>query len=372
VVSNAAKGLAWVCVALLNLFFVYFSVIRGLQRGLDWQRLYAIACAIQFIAEVLLYETSECAMVNYFIPDLVTAEVQAVTFAIHQAIQSVCQSTAEENMPILDAPRYLFLSVKIAERFPELLESVIVRSYHSYSPGELSRKWKVSHGVSVGSTRDSGSRVRRVTFTGLLVAALQSLGSTSMSVQRFFIHAIQPAMMAGVVATVGALLTHPLYFLIALPAVAYGLYSLWDHWSSSAKETEDEDGEAAVVPLPITDPRRIQTSSSTVSQLSDNPPPSAPHRTLSSPSKDPTHQEAASVMAPVGCPPVVEMESDDSSFDPFQANRSLAMSPDSSDFESSSNMILSNSMDSSSHSDFSSSSSSSSDLPSDASSSLLH
>jgi hypothetical protein len=146
VVTKFAKGMTWVCVLLLNFFFVYFSMLRGLQRGLDWQRLYCVACVIQMIAEVLFYETSECAIVNFFIPDLARTEVQGVTYAIHQAIQSMFSSMAETKIPILDAPRYLFLSTRLAERFPDLLESVIVRSYHSYSPGELGGKWKISYG----------------------------------------------------------------------------------------------------------------------------------------------------------------------------------------------------------------------------------
>jgi hypothetical protein len=251
-VSKFIKALAWVCVLLLNLFFVYFSMARGLQRGLDWQRLYCVACVIQLTVEVLFYETSECAMVNFFIPNLARSEVQGVTFAIHQAIQSMCLSVSEASVPLLDAPRYLFLSTRLAERFPDLVESVIVRSYHSYSPGELSRKWKISHVSSsyfgTGDVR-VGSRVRRMTFTGLLVGCLQYLGSMSISIQRFFIHALQPVMMAGVAATIALIAHDPLYLLIFTPLVGYALYRLWEHWHSEGDD-DDESREDAVVPLP--------------------------------------------------------------------------------------------------------------------------
>jgi hypothetical protein len=253
VVTKFAKAVAWVCVLLLNFFFVYFSILRGLQRGLDWQRLYCVACVIQLVAEVLFYETSECAIVNFFIPDLARTEVQGVTYAIHQAIQSMFSSMAETKIPILDAPRYLFLSTRLAERFPDLLESVIVRSYHSYSPGELGRKWKISHGSTfVSSERGEvrvGSRVRRMTFTGVLVGLLQYLGSVSISVQRFFIHALQPVIMAGVAAMISVILSDPWYVLIFVPVLLYGAYRLWDHWHSNE---DDDDGsrEDAVAPLP--------------------------------------------------------------------------------------------------------------------------
>jgi hypothetical protein len=132
---------------------------------------------------------------------------------------------------------------------------VIVRSYHSYSPGELSRKWKISHASAfVGSDRGNfrvGSRVRRVTFTGMLVGLLQYLGSVSISVQRFFIHALQPVIMAGVAAMIGLILSDPWYALILVPMFVYGSYLLWDHWRSNE---DDDDGsrEDAIMPLPDT------------------------------------------------------------------------------------------------------------------------
>jgi hypothetical protein len=37
VVTNLFKALTWVCVLLLNLGMIYFTMLRGLQRGYDWQ-----------------------------------------------------------------------------------------------------------------------------------------------------------------------------------------------------------------------------------------------------------------------------------------------------------------------------------------------
>jgi hypothetical protein len=283
VVTKFAKAVAWVCVVLLNFFFVYFSMLRGLQRGLDWQRLFCVACVIQLIAEVLFYETSECAIVNYFIPDLARTEVQGVTYAIHQAIQSMFSSVADAKVPIFDAPRYLFLSTRLAERFPDLLESVIVRSYHSYSPGELSQKWRISHGTTfVSSDNRIGSRARRMTFTGVLVGMLQYLGSVSISTQRFFIHGLQPVIMAGVAAVIGLILSDPWYVLIFVPFLAYGSYLLWDHWRSHDDDDNDGSREDAIMPLPDTTHTKakaapISTSSpSSSSNIRPSPPLSAP------------------------------------------------------------------------------------------------
>jgi hypothetical protein len=309
-VTKFAKVLAGVCVLLLNLFFVYFSMARGLQRGLDWQRLYCVACVIQLTVEVLFYETTECAIVNFFIPDLARSEVQGVTYAIHQAIQSMCLSVSEVNLPLLDAPRYLFLSTRLAESFPDLVESVIVRSYHSYSPGELSRKWKISHAsansVSIGNGEVRiGSRVRRVTFTGLLVACFQYLGSASISVQRFFIHALQPVIMAGVAAVIAAISHDPLYLLLFTPVLGYAVYLLWEHFLSD----NEEDGARmeAIVPLPESHPLPK------ASQPSSPSPSSHPKILQNVSAQSPNDQ---SKTAPSSAPPLwISDESDENEFD---------------------------------------------------------
>lgn len=37
IVTKYFKVIAWICVIFLNLFFIYFTMLRGLQRGYDWQ-----------------------------------------------------------------------------------------------------------------------------------------------------------------------------------------------------------------------------------------------------------------------------------------------------------------------------------------------
>jgi hypothetical protein len=44
VVSTGVKVIAWIVVILINFFFVFFSILRGLERGADWQRLFLMAC----------------------------------------------------------------------------------------------------------------------------------------------------------------------------------------------------------------------------------------------------------------------------------------------------------------------------------------
>ena len=79
-------------VVLLNFFFIFFSLLRGLERGTEWQKLFAIACALQFIVEIIFYESTECFIVNFVIPDLVKKEVVAVGDTIRATIIKVCDA----------------------------------------------------------------------------------------------------------------------------------------------------------------------------------------------------------------------------------------------------------------------------------------
>jgi len=230
VVTKTVKVFAWILVACLNLFFVYFSVLRGLERGVEWQRLYLVACLMQFFIEIFFYETSECAIVHFYIPDLARNEVRSVGFAIHQAVNKVCTATVESagNM-ILDAPRYFFVSSNVAKRFPDLLESAIVMSYHTYSPGELARKWRFSYSSDTFSTSlnpwsRSRSRVGRFTVSTVLVGILQRLGAMSPTVQRVVIHTLQPLVVSAIFLSTVVLRKHPLFICILVPLVLYIIY----------------------------------------------------------------------------------------------------------------------------------------------------
>ena len=226
IISKTMKGFAWFLVILLNFMFVYFSMLRGIQRGLEWQRLYLGACILQFVVEVLFYETSECVFIHFIIPDLARNEVRSVGFAIHQVLQNLWIST-NDVPPILNVPSYLYLSVGVANFFPDLLESIIVRSYLTYSPGELAKKWKPKTGISwlipiLSNFNRNGTRTRYFTLTALFVTILQQLGSFSPTMQRVTIHLIQPIFISALILLFVSLQRHPLYFIIFC-VVAIGL-----------------------------------------------------------------------------------------------------------------------------------------------------
>lgn len=221
VVSYWVKALAWVAVFVINLFFVYFSMIRGIQRGIKWQRMYLFACILQFVIEIVFYETSECAVVQFFIPDLACNEIRSASFAIQQTLQRLCSFATQGTAGVLDATRYLFVSTNLAMVFPDLIESVIVLSYHNHLPGEIGKHWKFTEGIA--GTRYA-SRVVKFTITGLLTSYLQKLGATSPTLQRVLVHSLQPLFLSAIIVLWIFITNNPIW---SIPIGVFVLYEVY-------------------------------------------------------------------------------------------------------------------------------------------------
>ena len=247
------------------MFFVYFSILRAYERGYAWQRMFAFACLIQFLVEVTFYETTECAMVHFLIPDLVRTEVQTAGVALRNIVNQVCtsqslslSSSSSSSNVLLDAPRYLFVSTNVAEKYPDMLESVLIRSYHSCWPGPYSAKWKFDHfsgaGVLVSSGRGGGGLLdgftRGFSVSVILISLLKEFGASSPVIQRLLLHSVQPLLVAAIFYVGSVFLLQPLYWLLLIPLLAYLVHSYRQYrWQVS----QDNAGSDVVDIHPIED-----------------------------------------------------------------------------------------------------------------------
>jgi hypothetical protein len=118
----------------------------------------------------------------------------------------------------------------VASHFPNSLASMIVLSFHTASPGELSHKWKFKQETlsaklfdRLTSSASSNRRVRRFTLTAAVITLLQQLGAMSPTLQRLFLHIAQPTVFGGLF-MIGLLMTrHPLSFIGAGVVTLVGL-----------------------------------------------------------------------------------------------------------------------------------------------------
>jgi hypothetical protein len=245
VVSKTMKRLAVLGLVLINAFFVYYAMLTGYRRGAPWQRMYLVACLLQFAVEILLFETMECVWINCCIPVLVSSEVRRVGDDIIEVVQQMCAGHQTDPTYFLNAPDFLFVSTNIAKRFPELMESILVRMYHSHLPGEMARIWQV--GAVARTNRHE--RIRRATLLGGILGTLQYLGTAPFVLHRMFVRFSQPFAFSALVLFWQIIVSNQLYAIIAGAIIAafafYCVYMYYvdKHISSSIKPLAEVSAE---------------------------------------------------------------------------------------------------------------------------------
>jgi hypothetical protein len=211
VVTKTMKRLAMLLLVGINFFFVYYAMLTGYRRGINWQRTYLMACIIQFVTEIVLFETMECVWVNCCIPVLVSSEVRRVGESITEVVRNLCSNVHADTNIFLNAPDYLFVSTNVAKKFPHLMESILVQAYTTHLPGELARKWQV--GAIARNQRMQ--RLRHATLLGSMLGVLQYLGTAPFVVQRLFIRFVQPFFFSGLVLLWSLIVSNPIYIIAA-------------------------------------------------------------------------------------------------------------------------------------------------------------
>ncbi len=122
------KILAWIAVFVLNAFFVYYTLIMGLQRGREFQRSLVVASVAQGILEIWFYETTECIVLNYFIPLTIMSEMQIAKNFIIAAIKKLCANDKIDTteLPNFNAPDFLSVARNVALRYPCTLGNTLL------------------------------------------------------------------------------------------------------------------------------------------------------------------------------------------------------------------------------------------------------
>ena len=193
VITMRTRVLCYVFLVAINFFFIFYSVLRGYQKGLDWQNAYLIACISQILVEIFLFETMETLWIQFFVPSLVSSEVQRVNSILSDTIMNLCCAHDDDRNLVLDATEYLFISTNLAKSYPDLMESVLILSYHTHLPGEISKKWL--SGVSSRIYRHNQAHQSLLLFTTLFL--LQSVATLPFLFHQMFIRFTQPFFLFG-------------------------------------------------------------------------------------------------------------------------------------------------------------------------------
>ena len=146
VIHQYHKVGAFLALLSLNAFFFYYVLLKAFQKGNAWQLQYVVCCIAQILCEILLFQTVECAWIHFWVPYFVRDDVSWAALTLRKLVVEVARPAAERVAPnqtgyFLEAPPALFVSLKLAKLYPDLLESTIIEGYHSHLPGKISSTW---------------------------------------------------------------------------------------------------------------------------------------------------------------------------------------------------------------------------------------
>jgi hypothetical protein len=247
VVVLAQKGAAFATLFCLNAFFAYFILLKAFQKGFGWQLQYLVCSVIQFAVELLVFETVECAWLNFWLPEFV---LQDVTVAANTLKQQVAQVTAapdaakgrsdlESTKYFLNAPAALFVSTKLAKAYPQLLESMIVGSYSTFLPGPMCATWSAAERRRDTMNRSLGFLSR---ITAALTFAVNIFITIPFIYQRIVIRFVQPMVFSGLSIVWFAAISSPAS-LAAISALTAGMiaYIVWKRYRTGRTVTADTE-----------------------------------------------------------------------------------------------------------------------------------
>lgn len=208
VVSAKMKGFAWLSIIFMNLFFMYYSMMRGMIRGKTWQYSYLYGCIAQFLFEIFIAETFEVLWVHFFIPNLVAKDVKNVWEIIMNTVEKITNIQSNATEYIINSPEYLFVSNKLAVAYPDLPVSNIILSYYNYLPGQSGNLWHIDR-MSLMGLNENHTWLRFLSFT-TINTILTFCGASPFVIQRMLIRITTPIITVGTVYIGTYLLSEPI------------------------------------------------------------------------------------------------------------------------------------------------------------------
>jgi len=114
-----------------NATFLTYVILQNFPRENSYQSSFLIMYWIQFAVEFCWYEAFVCIWMYYSIPFTISREVQAAISALRDSANKVFLHPDEICRDVLNATKFFFVSTRIAEDFPYLLQSQAVLAYRS-------------------------------------------------------------------------------------------------------------------------------------------------------------------------------------------------------------------------------------------------
>jgi hypothetical protein len=142
------KGFAWCFLGIANLSMLFYVFLFAVSQDTHYQSAWGQSFAIWLILEVTMVSTMICLFMHVLIPSLIMKDIQKIKGKLRESllkyyekIESTKKDHILKNMnnsllgeSRFNAARYLFLSYRLAETFPELKASQVILQYTTVWP----------------------------------------------------------------------------------------------------------------------------------------------------------------------------------------------------------------------------------------------
>lgn len=252
--TSSAIPKVFVLLLLLSLdaFFIYYAILKGFSKGLSWQGDYVKAWGLQVVLDVAVFETVKCLWLHVFLPRFVGKEVR---YAKDQVVKTIADLVRGERLDsegdvqelpgghhslvlpadlcVLNGPSFFFISHRLSNKLPSLMESWIVRAYYSAVPGALGAKWeKALHLPPVGRAATKQRKKKKGWCRGwshVFRPVLHSVVALPLTVQNMLLRFSEPLLLYAITFILLLLAEHPMYAIGGGVIVLGGLVALfWD------------------------------------------------------------------------------------------------------------------------------------------------
>jgi len=126
---------------LLNCLFVVLSCLLGTTKGASFQLYWMGISLAQLFIAMVLSEVWSVWSVYYWFPRALLRSYMYVIDTMHATVYDFCAPLHSVNPDHMNAAEYMFVSNKVAKRFPDIAESKLVLAYHNSVPGMAGRRW---------------------------------------------------------------------------------------------------------------------------------------------------------------------------------------------------------------------------------------
>jgi hypothetical protein len=207
VLTWGIKCVAFSCMLLLNLYFVFACMLYGRDKGHRWQQGWLFTCVVNVAVDVCINAVTVALVMHYFIPNLIVNKARRIRATVNKIVHRLCSNA---NMLIASQKRfsatsYYFVSSHVARAFPDLLESRIVLANSSFflsseQLGKINPEYVSRHDEMKKRSHGSKGFISSVknTIASRLARALMWFGSQSLLIQETIINMFNPGFVAAI------------------------------------------------------------------------------------------------------------------------------------------------------------------------------